>query len=196
LYVEAEAAIGVMVKSLRDRTDALLSQDLSVLLRYYDPRVFAALLRHLSASQLATLLAAGSRWAFPGRRGELHINFSRAAPMPENTLPFVLSPEQDAALTNAGEADAMVDLLLNQNNPQLLELSPPDQHERVCAAIATARTFGIDHLADQVAFCTLSLVLGADFHEQQPWAETISSVRAGRVPFSDAVAQIGEGEAA
>jgi Domain of unknown function (DUF4123) len=192
VYIESEASPNVMAKLLRDRTCAVLSQELPVLLRFYDPRVFVALLIGFDASQVNTLLAGGLRWAIPGRRGELKLIERKVEPSDSAPLPFVLTAEQEAALIDAGEADAMVDLLLNQNNADLMNLLPPDQHERIGAACAVAKSNRIDNLADQVAFCSLSLAIGADFHEHEPWAAAMDTVRAGRASFSEAVVQISE----
>jgi hypothetical protein len=75
-----------------------------------------------------------------------------------------------------------------------MSLLPPDQHERIGAACAVAKSNRIDKLADQVAFCSLSLALGADFHEHEPWAAAIVTVHAERASFSEAVVQISERE--
>jgi Domain of unknown function (DUF4123) len=194
VYVESEAAPDVMVKLLRDRTCAVLPQELPVLLRFYDPRVFAALLITFDTSQANALLAGASRWAIPGRRGELKLIERNVEPSVSAPLPFVLTALQESALIDAGEADAMVDLLLNQNNADLMELMPPDQHERIDASLNVAMSSRIDKLADQVSFCSLGLALGPDFHEGEPWAASMISVRAGRTSFSEAMAQISERE--
>lgn len=61
------------------------------------------------------------------------------------------------------------------------------QSKIIARALETARTYGIDQLPDQIAYCTLTLSLGAAFHESTDWQPALSEVRAGRQRFTQAL---------
>ena len=101
-----------------------------------------------------------------------------------------LQPQNLAGLIDAGEADALVDLLLDQNNAVLEVLLPPEQHERIVAALEVGRTLHIDQVGDQAAFCSLALELGPSFHEDDLWAVWKPDLRSGRMTFSEVVERV------
>jgi hypothetical protein len=197
VFIESPHARDAVIQMLRERTEAVLPQNMPVLLRFFDSRVFAALLKTLSTNQLTSLLAVGSRWALPGRHGELHrIDSDAESAVVEFLWPIDLDTKQETALIEAGEADAMIDLLLNQNNAALLALLPPEQHQRISAALVAAKALGVEHLADQVAYCALDMELGSKFHEHEPWVSALCDARPRRTAFTDLVAQVAEKEGA
>jgi hypothetical protein len=197
VFIESLHARDAVIRMLRERTEAVLPQNMPVLLRFFDSRVFTALLKVLGADQRTSLLAVGSRWAMPGRHGELHrIDSEGKSADVEISWPIDLDSAQEKALIDAGEADAMIDLLLNQNNAALQGLMPPEQHERISAALVAAKALGIDRLSDQVVFCVLDMELGAKFHEHEPWVNAIDDARAERKKFTDLVTQVAESEKA
>jgi hypothetical protein len=133
----------------------------------------------------------------PGRHGELHrIDGEPNTPAVEVTWPIDLDSTQEMALIDAGEADAMIDLLLNQNDAALQGLLPPEQHERISAALVAAKALGIEGLSDQVLFCALEMELGVKFHEYEPWVSALRGAKAARTKFTDLVAQVAESEKA
>jgi Domain of unknown function (DUF4123) len=196
-FIESLHARDVQVRMLRERCEAVLPQDMPVLLRYFDSRVFGVLMTVLSHDQRRSFLAAATRWATCGRRGEL-LCVEQGADASSNVapLPIKLDTTQEATLIEAGSVDAMIDLLLSQNNAALQRLLPPEQHEQVSAALEAARNFGIERWADQVAFCALALDLGSTFHQLEPWATGLGEVHAGRLTFADLVSRAMQGEAA
>ena len=193
VYLESPHQPETMRRMLHDRTDALLPQNLPVLLRYFDSRVFSVLMRVLTKKQLESFLDVASRWAWPDRRGNLQV--VQPSHLPGfDTLeqPILLDTAQEASLIESGESDAMIDILLNQSNPTLLTLLPPEQFARVDEALACARTLGIDVLTDQVAFCVVALELGLGFVKERPWADGMTALKARQTTFSALV--IGAGE--
>ena len=178
---------------LCERTQAVLPDDMEVVLRFFDPRIFSALVSHLDADALNSFLSGATRWAIPGRRGELQmIEQKPSESIASFVAPLRLNSAEEAALIDAGEADAMVDLLLNQNNAQLLTMIPPEQYESVNTALTQAHGFAIEHTPDQAMFCAIALALGLDFQAQEPWVKLLQEVKAGRVKFSEA-AQLAQG---
>jgi hypothetical protein len=195
VYVETLHGPEEALRMLRQRTEAVLPQNMSVILRYFDPRVFSVLLRAWDADRLQSFLSAGVRWAIPGRRGELQlIECDHSAPTTPFTAPLNLSTTEEATLIDASEADAIVCLLLNQNNSVLQTLLPPEQYEQVSAALDAAKTFRIEQVPDQATFCACALAQGLGFCELPPWAALMPEVRAGRLKFADVAARVAGGK--
>ncbi len=193
VFLETTYAPRDAAAMLCERTQAVLPDEMEVVLRFFDPRVFSALVRHLNADALNSFLSGATRWAIPGRRGELQmIERKPSKSVASFVAPLRLSSAEEAAMIDAGEADAMVDLLLNQNNAQLLTMIPPEQYESVSSALAQAHGFAIEQTPDQAMFCAIALALGLDFQTQEPWDKLLQEVKAGRVKFSEA-AQLAQG---
>lgn len=192
-YLESPHQPETMRRMLHNRTDALLPQNLPVLLRFFDARVFSVLTRVLTEKQLNSFLGVASRWAWPDRSGNLQVVQPRHLPG-FDTLeqPILLDTAQEASLIESGESDAMIDLLLNQSNPTLVTLLPPEQFARVDEALACARTLGIDVLTDQVAFCVVALELGLGFVKDRPWADGMTALKGKQITFSALATAAGE----
>lgn len=195
-YIESAHGWDEALVALRARTEATLPENVSVLLRYFDTRVFPVLLRVLSQEQRQAFLSFGTCWAVSGRHGELqlfkHSDTGRDT-FPVKT-PLQLNEAQAAALIEAGEADALIDLLLNQNNEALYSLTPPEQHEYINKSLDNAKSLRINQLSEQVAFCTLALELGIDFYKASPWSSLMQEISNGRLEFADALNHVAANE--
>jgi len=190
-YIESPYEWSTVLTALGARTEAVLPENVSVLLRYFDNRILPVLLQTLSQDQRQAFLSLGTRWAIPGRHGELQqFENSDASQQPALGWPIQLDTAQETALIDAGEADALNDVLLSQDNPVLHAMSPPEQYERISELLDNAKTMQINQLSEQVAFCTLALELGTGFHEDPSWASHMQEVRAGRLRFSEALGRI------
>lgn len=195
IYIECSLSEEHMRSSLLARTFAVLPQNLDVLLRYFDTRVFDRVLIALTPEQRQAFLSAGTTWAFPDRWG--HLRMARAATGDDNfARPLRLDDQQEAILIDAGDADAMVDTLLNQQHPSLEQLLPPEQYEAVDAALKQALSLGIQPHSAQVAFCSLCLELGSGFQEQMPWSQWMPEVKTGKRNFDQIVAMAAESDQA
>lgn len=192
-YIESVQPFANMCRSLQARTEALLPQNMEVLLRFFDTRVLTRLLTLLPPIQRRLFLSAGTTWAFPDRWGHLQIECQEAQ---EDSFvrPLQIDKQQEAALIDAGDADAVVDTLLNQGTPKLEFMLPPHQYEKVSDALAQAKAWRIEVFSEQVAFCSLCLELGQDFAEKAPWNQWLLDVRSGKKKFSDMLATASEGD--
>lgn len=195
IYIESSLSEEHMRTSLLARTFAVLPQNLDVLLRFFDTRVFDRLLIALTPEQRHTFLSAGATWAFPDRWG--HLRVERAAAGGDTFAgPLRLDDHQEGILIDAGDADAMVDALLNQQHPSLGQRLPPEQYEAVDAALKQAFSLGIQNHSAQLAFCSLSLELGSGFQEQMPWSQWMPEVKTGKKNFDQIVAMAAESDQA
>ncbi|MBT9567512.1 MAG: DUF4123 domain-containing protein [Thiobacillus sp.] len=184
-FIESSLNWSSTLLALRTRTVAVLPDHVPVMLRFYDARILPVLLRVLSPEQRHQFLGIARRWAFPGRKGELCLIESDESLHDSYPTPLSLTPDQEAALIDAAEVDAMVDLLLNTNNPTLAAALPPEQHELIEAALSSANSLKIRQGSDQVAYCTLYLELGPDFMTQDPWRSWLPDMTVGKLTLSD-----------
>ena len=187
-YIESELAMQDLATELHARCDALLPDNMPVVLRHFDGRVMSALLTALLPEQLASFLQCASRWALADRSGELVL----LPPRPERpatrfNAPLALNVEQQAALIDAGEADAVVGILLDQMHHKLMPMLPPEQHDTISKALHRAQESKLTKLSDQVSFCSLWLELGGSFVEAEPWATFMRQVAAGTLTFDQAL---------
>ena len=195
-FIESQLQMDILATELKARSDALLPDDMPVVLRFFDGRVLLTLLTVLHPEQRTIFLAFALRWAAADRRGKLVLlEPQQRATSTRFAGPIEFDVAQQSAMIDAGEADAIIDVLLNQNDDRLMSMLPPQQHECISNALAHAREFGITLLNEQVSFCSLSLELGERFYEERPWAETMPQVAAGSRRFADVVAEMAEMEA-
>lgn len=197
VYLESPHLPHVLARMLRNRTEAVLPQNLHVLLRYFDPRVLFTLTTVLDRARMSAFFGIASRWAFPDRSGGLQTMETQTSQLGDTLeTPVCFDTAQEAELIDAGEADAMIDLLLNQSNAALLTMLPPQQHERVHALLAQAQSLRINELSDQVAFCSLGLELGPNFFDASPWSESLAALKAGQLKFSQLLDRVAGSEIA
>jgi Domain of unknown function (DUF4123) len=195
-YLESALTMQALVNELHARCDALLPDDMSVVLRFFDGRVMGALLRTLKPEQLASFLQCASRWAFADRSGELVL-----LPLPPDrpaahfNPPLALDVGQQAALIDAGEADAVVGILLDQMHHKLMPMRPPEQHDTILKALHRAQELKLTRLSDQISFCSLWLELGNAFDETESWAPLMRQVAAGEMSFEQALAAMASRQA-
>lgn len=192
ILIESTLPHTALCHALHARTEAMLPEAIAVLLRYFDTRTFQVLLTTLEAPQRATFLGIASTWLYADRYGSAVTLPGSAEQADTFIAPLTLTPAQESALIDAGEADTLVNLLLDQGNTTLATLPPYTQHEVIACALDTARTYGIDQLPDQIAYCTLSLALGPGFHDTIDWQPVLSEVRAGRQRFMQALLTVSE----
>lgn len=195
-YLESELAPADLAHALHRRLDAVLPQELPVVLRYFDPRIAPVLAQVLTPEQRGWLFAPAQRWLVCDRHGDaLALELPPGAPGEDATAPLRLTDAQEAALLAAAEPDAVIGALHAQQYAPLLELAPGAQHRHIAGFVAQGRTLGVVETTDLIAYCAIALVLEADFARHEPWPSALADVRAGRRSFACAAAEIAEGPA-
>jgi Domain of unknown function (DUF4123) len=186
IAIVSDISFQQMTQLLSQRTDALLPDNMTVVLRYFDTRVFGTLMQIFSNEQRREFLSAATHWTMPGRWGELQsYKGDTAHEIANATLGIRLNALQEAALIESGDADALVDLMLNQGHPALSALVPPEQYEKINLALAKAKKTQINEISEQVAYCTVALELGTDFGDEPAWAPRMTLVKSGKLKFTD-----------
>lgn len=176
--------------SLKRRLDALLTDDMHVLLRYFDTRVFASLMQTFDAAQKAAFCCVANEWWWLDRGGKLcHMTTQEQA---EDVLqgPVVFSDAQQARLIDSCEADAVAQEVVRLAPDLCGHLSRGQLHELVSACLPAARAHGIESLPLQSLFCMAALEHGVDFHERAPWLDTLKAAQTQKRDFAWVVQQV------
>jgi hypothetical protein len=188
--IDSGLAIQPLAQALTERCDARISDEQRMVLRYFDTRVFEAVLDHFTAAQLSDLVSCATRWWFAGRQGLLDPVYVN--PWPQEDIfkaPWQLSLSQEHALLMASEPDTMIDLLTRSGVEPLLVLPYPERYPVVRDMIASAKAWGLEGTSDQAAYCTLSLHQGTDLAEDPLWKQLLPRVKRGEMSFTQALQQ-------
>lgn len=192
MLVASQLSPSSLASRLTARLDARISEDMDVLLRFFDPRVFEQLVLCLSSEQRKAFLSAGSGWWFVNRRGELrHVEGQFSHPEPFHA-PLVLSESQENQLVDASEYDQVEEQLRLSVPGELSLLPPANRYEFINRHMATARDFRINSTREVALYCALALVYGADFSTRSEWASLLELIRKGTRDLTGVVSSLNE----
>lgn len=175
--------------ALAARTRVVLSQNMQALLRFFDTRTLPQLPSVLSADQYALFMHGIDEWWFLDRWGDLQrMQHPSTAWAQTASLPIALDERQEQLLVDDGLSDAVIDLLITQRHPAVMDATPPQQYELVQPLVARAQRFGVSDPPQALAFVAKALEQGADFHECEPWAGKLALFAKGRCTLNEALA--------
>lgn len=183
-------------------SQVVLPDDYEMFFAFWDPAILGTLVGQpddttlyvpgpvLGPAQIAALTCELAGWWYWDRDGGLHA----LATMPERVepapLPFVLTQEQVDALVEASMPDHLL-YYVDLNQRHLLDRIQGEAPYRfMCRAYDEARMHEITGLRDQVNFVCAKLIYGARFDTDPAIAALLARVRAGRLTFTDAIAEI------
>lgn len=184
--LESSLPFEQLSQALHNRTNALLPDTMDVILRFFDTRTLAALINILNPEQLALFTSIAWQWIYIDRYGKAQtLQANRSGIADQFLPPLKFNTLQETQLIDAGEVDAMVNLLINQDDSQLIRLMPPKQYELISNLLSSAKKYQIHQLTEQAAFCRVGLGLGGDFHLQNPWNTELVAVTTGKQTFTN-----------
>lgn len=168
IWLESDAAEVVLVEHLRSLIHAQV-EGVTVLLRYYDPRITRSWLGPMTASERDGLLGPVSRIRLPDDTSEAGL--LRLSPQVETAryadTPWVmLSQEQLEQMTQAKQTDFEQRLLVHVQAfyPDcLLNLDAGAQRTWAASCRASAAHYGYSSSADVTRWASLLAELGSDF---------------------------------
>lgn len=138
-------------------------------LRFADTRILPVLDGILCHEQLSEWRQGISHWWYPDRHGNLASlpEIARQNPTKvRSTMHLKLSQSRFNQLIEAGNADAILDAIFEQN-PTLLSAKKPSYfYTTVQQLQRPLRTFEINNFTDIVLFCTTATATHAQFYEQ------------------------------
>jgi hypothetical protein len=181
-----------LARRLTARLDAKISEDMDVLLRYFDPRVFEQLVRCLSVEQRTNFLSAASAWWFVDRIGELQAVEAQFSNVDAFCPPLILTARQEQELVDASEPDQVEEQLRQSVPNEFTRLLGAERHLFITRHMRAAREFRITSTREFALYCALALVYGPDFSFRPEWAPKLYLIQEGRSDLTSAVAGLNE----
>jgi len=130
------------------RLDVTLSENMVMMLRFFDPRILAQLRITLTAAQSAAFFSVASHWWYLDRAGMLIEFDADFSPADAACIPLVLHQKQEFALVDASEADHVL-ALLAQEVPNLMASIPPcERYRAVLTNFSKAKREGVTSIHD------------------------------------------------
>lgn len=190
IMLSSPLALDELGRRLARRMHARISENMDVLLRYFDPRVFEALVPELEAEQRDAFLSVADCWWYVDRTGNLVPQRAAYDAADSFDSPIVLSAPQEFALVDASEIDQVAAQVQSTVPDLYMRMGAPQRVAFLRRQMAAASTEGIVATHELALYCGLALLYGEDFSLESPWPEVLAQVRAG-IPFSDAIDTIG-----
>jgi hypothetical protein len=175
-----------LARRLSLRLDASLPQEMDIMLRYFDPRVFEQLLQVFSDEQRHTFLSVAQQWWFVDRHGQLQGVAAKFSETDVFEAPLRLNAAQESTLVDASEPDQVASLLHTTVPDEYLGLPRPDRHDFILRHMATARQLGVEATHELALYCALALLHGEDFATLMPWQSELQRVQTGELSLTQA----------
>lgn len=162
---------------LSSRLAARLSDNLEVMLRFFDPRVLERLIRVMPEGQKNAFLGLAESWTYVDRAGDL-IDISVAFSDRETfSAPFVISQQQEFALLEASEIDQVLDLLRTNFPDSLALITKSEQSDFVAYQIDSARKLGFNSVLQFSIHAARLLLEGDGFVDSPLYPAFLDEVR-------------------
>jgi hypothetical protein len=189
--IDSNLSLRDLASALTARCEAQLPENYDVLLRYFDTRIMATLIQVLSPVELETFFSCAQSWWYSDRNGVLVQAISADVPRSEKfASPLRLTVDQQNAFIQAGETDAVIDVLVQSKVEPLLDMPYPERYPIVHRYLEAARGWRLSSPRDLASYCTLALLHGEGFSLQSPWNAVLAAVKRGEIPLHEAISSI------
>jgi hypothetical protein len=179
-----------LAERLAARLEGLLPENMDILLRFFDPRVFEQFMVVLSAEQKHAFLGVAEHWWFVDRRGQLQEVASKFEQADTFTAPLILNAVQEGGLIDASEPDQVAQLLQSGAPDDYQTLRLGERHDFILRHMAAARGLGIQPTHELSLYCALALLYGEQFAGQMNWQAALQDVREKKMSLAEAAAQM------
>ena len=177
--------------ALKIRLDAVLPDNLPVMLRYFDTRTLESLWRVLTAEQQKQFFGFASCWQWLDRAGDLHQWHTEQLTNDSWPARFEVDVTQQKALIESGEADALAAQMAAQA-PDLCHVKQrAELHALANRCRAKFDALGIADIRTQTLYCLTALQHGLDFDADPRWAEMLGRVGRKQLGFEAALIEMG-----
>ena len=174
-------------RRLARRMQARISESMDVLLRFFDPRVFEALMASLDKQQRDAFVGVADSWWYVDRCGNVVAQPARYDADDAFNSPLILSASQEFALVDASEVDQIATQLEGTMPDAYNIMPPPQRYAFLQRQMEAAMGDGVMGTYEVSLYCGLALLYGEDFSATTAWQNTFIKVRAG-ARLSDLVA--------
>jgi len=191
LVLASPLGIDQLTAALAQRLDAVVQDDIEVMLRFFDPRVFEALMPVLAEAGRETFLGIAACWWLLDRRGAVVAYPARLHDMDRFEAPLRFDEAQERTLVVASEPDQVASRLAEIVPAQLLEVPLPERHGFIVAQTSAAKGIGVSSLHELTLYCAAALLDGREFATSAKWRDAIVNVSDGKIGFIDAIGMVG-----
>jgi hypothetical protein len=174
-----------LAQRLVQRTEAQLTENVEVLLRFYDSRILPNVLSVLTPEQAATFSNAAQGWWFADRKGQLQSCACRFAPEDPFQPPVAFSQTQEDKLTELAFPDAVLGQLQQTQSDLLAPMDRAQQHAFVTRQIAKVKELKLDSMVAILTYCVLALAEGEESLERLSPQDKIAAIKTGEVPLGE-----------
>lgn len=178
------------LEELRDRLArrmrARISDEMNVLLRFFDPRVFEVLVDVLDEEQRDRFLNPAQCWWYPDRSGQLRSQPAKFA-VDEYAGHLELSAAQEFALVDASEIDQVAQQLRSMLPDAYIRMTPVQRAGFLRRHMADAGKAGVVATHEVALYCGLALLHGEEFAHRPPWRDMLVQVGEGSSSLIDVV---------
>ena len=171
--------MSVLAKRLTQRTEAQLTENMEVLLRFYDTRILPNLSRVLSPEQAAMVFGVAHAWRYADRAGQLQSCECQFADEDAFSAPLEFNQTQENKLTALAFPDAVLEQLHDGQSDLMTSMNRAEQHAFVARQITKLNVMGIESMPEILIYCVLALAEGENFAERMPWKEKMDAIKAG-----------------
>ena len=183
-------ALQPLAHRLTARLDAVLPENMDILLRFFDPRVFEQLMVVLSAEQKREFLSVAEHWWFVDRRGHLKEVPATFCATDYFPAPLTINAAQESALIDASEPDQVAQVLQSGAPIDFETLRHAERHDFILRHMAAARQFGIEATHELSLYCALALIHGEHFAVERNWQAALQEVMQKKVSLTQAATQM------
>lgn len=187
LILSSPLGLDALRDRLARRMRARISDEMDVLLRFFDPRVFEALVNVLDDEQRRRLLSPADCWWYPDRSGQL-LSQPSTCVTDEFDGRLELSAAQEFALLDASEIDQVAEQLRAMLPDTYIRMNPAERIGFLRRHMAAAGNLGVVATHEVALYCGLALLHGEEFADRSPWRDILVQVGQGSSSFVDAVA--------
>lgn len=190
LLMTSPLSIQKLAGRLTMRLDAMLPDDMPIMLRFFDSRVFEELTAALSPEQKPIFLSTAHQWWFADRRGQLQKVDATFSEIDQFNSPLLLNAKQESTLIDASEPDQVAEMLINGTPNDYAQLALTDRYDFIVRHMTAARGIGIEPTHEIGLYCALALLHGEHFAAEPNWQNTLQQVKLGKLSLQEAAEQI------
>ncbi|WP_035787539.1 MULTISPECIES: DUF4123 domain-containing protein [unclassified Janthinobacterium] len=190
LFMVSQLPMAELACRLALRLDATLPDNIDIVLRYFDARVFEQLMVVLSKEQKTAFLSVADRWWFVDRRGKIQPVDAVFSEAEMHKVPLSLTVEQEGMMLDASEPDQVAAFLRPAVPVEYANMAPELRYDFIVRHMGAARMLGIYATHELALYCLMALLHGEKFSIQAPWATVLGEVKSGKSDFTLAVAQM------
>lgn len=187
LFMVSPLPMVELARRLALRLDATLPDNMEIVLRYFDSRVFEQLVAVLSDEQKRAFLNVANRWWFVDRRGEVQAVDANFSEVESHEIPLYLSAQQEGAMLDASEPDQVAAFLRPVVPVEYANLPPELRYDFIVRHMGAARLLGIQATHELALYCVMPLLHGEQFATQAPWPAVLGEVQSGKRSLTLAV---------